>query len=196
MDRLGEVHESCWDLLEEGADSASSAFHTGVLGTVERGAPRLRTVVLRAVDRAGAVLYCHTDRRSGKIRQLAETETASWLFYDAHRRVQLRLEGTATVHSDDSVADERWAASAPGSRRCYLVSPGPGRVLASPGSTLPETLRGRRPSAEEAAPGRDNFAVIATRVHLLDWLHLTADGHRRARFRRGADCWERHWIAP
>lgn len=196
MENLEDVYGACWDLLEEGAASARGAFHTGVLGTVEDGAPRLRTVVLRAVDRPGARLCCHTDRRSGKVRQLADADAVSWLFYDPERRVQLRLEGRATIHAEDALAERRWAASPSGSRRCYLVSPGPGRVLAAPGSTLPEALRGRRPSPEETVPGRQNFAVIVTRVDRLDWLHLTADGHRRARFVRDGERWERCWVAP
>ncbi len=221
-DELEALLLQCWGYLEEGAGTARSPFHTAVLGTVEDGEPRLRTVVLRAADREAGRVLCHTDLRSAKVRQIRDDAPVSWLLYDPGRKVQLRLEGRARVHADDALADERWRASAAGSRRCYLVQPGPGDVLESAGSTLPQGLRGRRPEPGETEPGRGNFAVVAAGIDLIDWLHLTADGHRRARFRRlshagngshgrgadrghggghdcGHDCgqgWAGDWIAP
>jgi len=221
-DHLEELLQRCWGYLEEGAGSARSPFHTAVLGTVDDGEPRLRTVVLRAADRAAGRVLCHTDVRSAKARQIGADAPVSWLLYDPGRKVQLRLAGRARVHADDALADERWRDSAAGSRRCYLVEPGPGAVLESAGSTLPHELRGRRPEPAETEPGRGNFAVVAAGIERIDWLHLTADGHRRARFRRGGhaghgsqdsgddrghdrgherghDCgqgWAGHWIAP
>ncbi|WP_405224638.1 pyridoxamine 5'-phosphate oxidase family protein [Lentisalinibacter sediminis] len=213
-DHLEELLQLCWDYLEEGAGSARSPFHTAVLGTVEHGEPRLRTVVLRAAEREAGHVLCHTDVRSAKVRQIGDDAPVSWLLYDPARKVQLRLEGRARVHADDALATERWRASAAGSRRCYLVEPGPGAVLESAVSTLPQGLRRRRPEPEETEPGRGNFAVVAAAIEFIDWLHLTADGHRRARFRRvgrarhrgdgrghdhGHDCghgWAGDWIAP
>lgn len=215
---LEELLQQCWAYLKEGARSARSPFHTAVLGTVEDGEPRLRTVVLRDADREAARVLCHTDARSAKVRQIGADAPVSWLLYDPGRKVQLRLEGRARVHAGDALADERWRSSAAGSRRCYLVEPGPGAVLARAGSTLPQGLRDRRPEPEETEPGRGNFAVVAAGIERIDWLHLTADGHRRARFRRagpagnggphrgddrnhgcGHDCgqgWAGDWIAP
>lgn len=183
-DHLEDLLQRCWGYLEEGAGSARSPFHTAVLGTVEDGGPRLRTVVLRAADREAGRVLCHTDVRSAKVRQIGDDAPVSWLLYDPERKVQLRLEGRARVHADDALADVRWRASAAGSRRCYLVEPGPGAVLDAAGSTLPQGLRERRPEPGETEPGRGNFAVVAGDIELIDWLHLTADGHRRARFRR------------
>lgn len=194
--RLDDLLQRCWARLEEGAASSASPFHTAVLGTVEEGAPRLRTVVLRSADRAASRLLCHTDARSAKVRQIGDGAPVSWLLYDPECKVQLRLEGRARVHVDDALADERWRDSAIGSRRCYLVEPGPGAVLQRVGSTLPEPLRERRPDAEETAPGRANFAVVAAEVDSIDWLYLTSDGHRRARFLRRGDHWQGDWVAP
>jgi len=195
-DRLDELLQQCWGHLEEGAGSARSPFHTAVLATVEDGAPRLRTVVLRAADRALSRVLCHTDVRSAKVRQIGKGAPVSWLLYDRERKVQLRLEGTAALHHDDALAEDRWRASAAGSRRCYLVEPGPGAPLEAPGSTLPEDLRERRPAAEETEAGRMNFAVVAADIEAIDCLHLTSDGHRRARFRRRDGRWQGDWIAP
>jgi hypothetical protein len=194
--RLDDLLQRCWARLEEGAGSAGSPFHTAVLGTVEDGAPQLRTVVLRSADRAASRVLCHTDVRSAKVRHIGDGAPVSWLLYDPERKIQLRLQGRARVHDDDALADERWRASAPGSRRCYLVEPGPGAVLQTVGSTLPQALRERRPEAEETEPGRANFAVVAAEIDVIDWLYLTADGHRRARFLRRGERWEGNWIAP
>lgn len=195
-EQMEQLLQQCWAYLEEGADSARSPFHTAVLGTVGDGAPSLRTVVLRTADRTAGRVLCHTDARSAKVRHIGDDAPVTWLLYDPERKVQLRLAGRARAHIDDALAEQRWQDSGVGSRRCYLVEPGPGTVLESPGSTLPETLQDRRPAPGETAPGRRNFAVVSTAVEIIDWLHLTADGHRRARFRRTDGRWEGDWVGP
>ncbi len=192
---LDGILDDCLTELRAGVKAAAHAWHTAVLATVDNGRPSARTVVVRYVADDMTRIVCHTDARSAKCGQLLTTPAASWLLYDASRKIQLRLSGPAELHSDDSLADRRWSESRLGSRRCYLAA-APGSELDAPTSPLPVDLRDRRPDADEAQPGRSNFAVIVGHVDRLDWLLLTADGHRRARFAYRAGRWDGGWRAP
>ncbi|MEO0996387.1 MAG: pyridoxamine 5'-phosphate oxidase family protein [Pseudomonadota bacterium] len=194
------THESllddCWQRLEAGVAAAAHPWHTAVLGNCAGGRPQSRTVVVRAVDRRRRRIVCHTDARSPKCRAFAGAPAASWLLYDPDARIQLRLSGPVGVHTGDELADAQWRASRLGSRRCYLVTAPPGEIIDAPVSTLPEALRERRPEPGEVEAGRDNFAVLAGGIDTIDWLRLTSDGHRRARFRYEDGRWWADWVAP
>ncbi|MFZ9916455.1 MAG: flavin-binding protein, partial [Phycisphaerales bacterium] len=118
-------------------------------------------------------------------------------FYDAGRKLQLRVAAVAEVHATGARADEAWARSAPSSRRCYLAPAAPGARCDAVSPNLPEALRLRVPTVEESLAGRVNFALVATRVTAIDWLHLASEGHERARFQRGDDgLWSGCWCEP
>jgi len=184
---LDRVLAGIWSSLARAAASAKSPWHApGLATTSPDGHPSARTVILRACDAEARTLICHTDRRADKLGHVAAQPRVAWLFYDAPRKVQLRAEAIATVHTDDALADERWAASSLSSRRCYLAPHTPGEPVpaehAGPHPNLPDDLRDRVPSEDETTPGRAHFAVIRTRITAFDWLYLKHDGHRRARF--------------
>lgn len=182
-DDLPAILGDAWARLLSGAASGRHAFHTPVLATVgDGGEPDARVVVLRRVDPAERVLICHTDARSPKLLQLRDRPRAAWCFYDASAKLQLRCWGVTTTHTGDAMADERWAASAPSSRRCYLAPHPPGEPSPTPSPNLPEAVRGRVPEVDETLPGRAHFAAIRTVIDRIDWLYLAHDGHRRACF--------------
>jgi hypothetical protein len=49
---------------------------------------------------------------------------------------------------------------------------------------------------DESQAGRKNFAVIKFQVESLDWLFLSSQGHRRARFHYNGDGFEANWTNP
>ncbi len=181
---LEEIPDLTLRLLEAGARRAAAPFHTGEVANVTPDGPRVRTVVLRRVDGDPGQLVFHTDRRSPKFRELSDDPRLAWHFYARELKLQLRLGGTATLHTDDDLADTQWARSRPSSRECYRAALGPGTALAADG---PVDISG---------DGRAHFAVVAGRLTTLDWLFLRHQGHRRARFARAAAGWRGEWIAP
>jgi len=185
-----------WTRLEAGAQGSSHPFHTACLATGGPGGASARTVVLRRVDPAERRICCHTDVRSEKARALAADPRTTWVFYDPRERVQLRVRGRATLHSDDALARAQWAASGLGGRSCYLSAGGPGAVLAAPGSGLPPDLEERPPTEEESAAGMPFFVVVACELDAMDWLVLDSRGHRRARLAWTGGAWQREWITP
>jgi hypothetical protein len=194
---LPNVERQAWTLLLDGSRNPKDAFYTGTLGTLSAAGPSLRTVVLRGVDLLQRTTVSYSDVRAGKVAEILGNPAVSWLFWDDGRKVQLRLTGRATVHTDDALADGHWQGTSPSNRRSYLAGPAPGTAQPSPTSGLPEALDTREPTEEESAAGRPHFAVIITQVEYLEWLWLARGGHRRAAFRyAGKERTEATWLVP
>lgn len=195
---LDAVRRQAFALMARGVSDRRSPFHTPVLVTNGLdGSPAARTVVLRGFEPARRHLIVHTDRRSGKVAELSADDRAALVFYDARNRVQVRVGARGVVHRGDDEAAAAWGRVTPFGRRCYLGDP-PGAPSPESTSGLPVDLDGSPPSLERSESGFANFAVIALTVLTMDWLLLSARGHRRARFvwpADGADA-RATWLAP
>ena len=189
FDDLSQVHSRTWELLSEAAVDRLSPMHTPVVATIASdGSPRVRTVVLRKVDAAGRMLVFHTDTRSIKIEELRKDSRISLHTYDAPRRTQIRIEGVATIHTDDRFAQVQWDASQPMSRECY-------RIPVAPGTPMPKPMT----SEIWLAEGRINFAAVVIEARVVEWLLLHHQQHRRARFEYepgGETFTKAEWLGP
>ena len=174
---LAEILAEAFRLFSRGVADRRSAFRTPTIATVGAdGVPGARTMVLRGFEPAARRLMLHTDRRAGKLADIARAPRVAVHVYDPRAAVQVRLSALAQVHRDDAVARAAWAASAPASRAGYAIAPAPGTEVPAPPPA---------PAGSEA--GYDNFAVLALTFDILDWLWLHHAGHRRARFAWPAD---------
>lgn len=183
-DDLDAARDQAFAQWARGVADRRSPFHTPTLATIGRdGAPRLRTLVLRGFDPQSRTLRLHTDRRE-KFFEIAAEPRVSLHGYDPGLRVQIRLEGVASLHAEDALAEAGWAASRDFSRMCYAIEPGPGVAVQAP-----------PPAPLDPAAGRPNFAVIRLEFHRMEWLWLAAEGHRRARFAWGEDP-AAAWLVP
>ncbi|MEI6161053.1 MAG: pyridoxamine 5'-phosphate oxidase family protein [Roseococcus sp.] len=170
-DDLAAVRSAAFALLARGVTDRRSPVHTPTLASIGLdGTPRARTLVLRGFDATARSLRLHSDRRSEKFAELTQDPRCALHAYDAAAQVQIRLEGIASLHTDDAVAEAAWQASQPFSRMCYAIEPGPGVAIAAP-----------QPAPQDAVAGRAHFGVILLHMHSLEWLWLSAEGHRRAR---------------
>jgi pyridoxamine 5'-phosphate oxidase len=168
-----------WATLVRGAADRRHAFHTPSVATIgEDGGPRVRAVVLRGVEPATRTLRFHTDARSAKARELVADPRIAIHAYDAGAKLQLRLEGQATLHRHDAVAEAAWAATRPFSRACYRVATAPGTPADDPLSALTEAGEG-----EEA--GREAFVAVGDAAPRRLW--PPALGVRLARRCAGRD---------
>jgi 3-hydroxyisobutyrate dehydrogenase len=195
-DSFEAILENSWAMLSTGAEQAQDPFHTPVLGTVSPQGCSLRTIVLRRVIPAERILICHTDVRSPKVHGVGQNPGVSWLFYHPEQKVQLRIVGPATLHTDDALADEQWTATTLMSRRSYCAIVGPGTPNDAPTSGLPDFLETRSPTLVESETGRKHLVVIACRVDFLDWYFLRVQGHRRAQFNWQGNEMTAQWVAP
>ena len=189
QDDIDEVLVSAWRLLARGTADWREGFHTISAATIGLdGRPRNRTVVLRGVDSLTRTLRFHCDRRTGKCAELSADPRIALLGYDPHTGVQLRVEGMATLHTDDAVAEEAWSRSLPSNRINYGSVPAPGEIIRTGGDYAL--------SAAGEEGGRSEFCAILVRMESLEFLHLAREGHRRARFRWDGARIEATWLVP
>lgn len=195
---IDDIEQDCWRRMFYGALYSKSPMHYMSVATHAADGIGLRTVVLRKADPDQRTLRFHTDARSAKFRELKANPQVSLLLYDNPDKTQLRMQGTASLHTDDAVAEEAWEKTVLHSRRCYLITKAPSTVSPVPSSGLPEQYLDQVPSLDESLAGRINFAVVQVRIHSVDWLNLNAHGHRRARFRYDANgsLVEKNWLIP
>lgn len=194
---LATTLKFAWQMIGRGVQDRRSAFHTPVMATQSVDGPQARVLVLRAFDVAPRTLTFHTDTRSAKLLDLDADPRVALTFYDAARKVQVRINGTCAVHAGDALSHQRWAAARPSSLRCFAGAQ-PGAVSAVPTSGLPADMEGREPELAELAGAEPHFAVLTVAAQRLEWLHLHTRGQRRAMFvwASGDGACDVQWLNP
>lgn len=190
---LDETRREAFRILARAVADRRAPMHTPTVATLGLdGRPRARVVVLRAFDVTARSLRFHTDWRSEKFDELQSDPRIAFTFYDAALKVQIRVEGEATLHHGDVVADKAWQDSQAMSRHCYATMPAPGSVV-DEGNAFHVPV-GR----ELTDDGKPHFVAVVTHINRLEWLWLGSDGHRRARFiwRAGEDEPQAEWQVP
>jgi len=197
-DDLDTVQARVWRRLSTAAAEPGHPYRTLTFGTTKDDTPRLRTVVLRQVHRPARRLAFHSDRRAQKIDDVRATGRIAWQGWDPETAEQVRLGGTATIHTDDAVADAMWADQDPGSLDVYVSPAAPGTPINDPDEGIDPSVAEGPVTRAEVESGRSHFAVVRTVIDEIDWLHLHPEGHVRARFEYEpeAEGSEGTWIAP
>ena len=192
---LPDLEQITWQQLSAAPTADKDGFKTMILATNTTTGADARMVVLRKVDGAHHYLWFHTDARAEKVIQLEIHPSATVLFWDEKRQVQLRLMVETRLHTDDYVADEHWQNLWVGGRKMYLSERTPGSKQPAPYPGFPEHFGEELPSPEESEAGRKNFAVIECRVLEMEYLHLSRKGQTRARFKYEPLA-DMVWLAP
>lgn len=192
---LPDIMRDIKERLGAAASDRSSPMHTPVVGTADGDT---RIMVLRDFDPQSYTLRFNTDARSPKLCVVDSTPAVSVLLYDKEAKIQIRVRGTGRIERDGSIADRAWAQSDNYARRCYLAENAPGTASAEATSGLPEWVEGIRPTDDQIAPGRANFAVLLVRIEQIDWFYLANSGHRRAlvTIAENREDFEIGWISP
>ncbi|PEN14979.1 pyridoxamine 5'-phosphate oxidase [Longibacter salinarum] len=195
---LDEVCDLVWSEIEAGASDPSHIFRTPTFATTGGKQPQVRTVVLRAADRQERHLIFHTDRRTGKTDDIRSGGRIAWHVWDPERSIQIRLQGDASIHTSDDVADGMWASEPAANLAHYLKSEAPGTGVSAPNDGLPGHLSSHEWSEDDVAAGRSNFAVVRTVIDQIDALHLLRGNHQRAVFawNAGEKRFDGTWIIP
>jgi hypothetical protein len=145
------------------------------------GAPRARTLVLRAVEPGAGRIWLHSDSRAAKIAEIETEPRVALGFWDPVRQLQLRLEGRAGVERDGEAQEAAWARAPEAARRNYASVDPPGANF----------------RADELLPdGRANFAMIRVVAARLEWLWLGKAGHVRGESRFCEGVWQRRRLQP
>lgn len=194
--KLEDVLCSSWRILHQGVSDFRHPCHRAVLATMSGNEPEVRTVILRGFSEKDRELICHCDARTPKVRQIQDNPKVSWLFYHPKKWIQLRLSGTASIHTDDKTADSQWVTVRRTSRVNYSADAPPGSPVSEPTSGLPGFLRNSAATLFDNEEARKNFAVIVCRFDQMDWLMLQISGNLRATFHWTNNRVDSSWVVP
>lgn len=177
-----DIRRQVWQQLNRACHDRHHAWRTPMLATATAdGEVNGRTVVLRAANAAQQTLITFTDHRSAKASELVRQPKAMFVFWSARLKWQLRVRAQVTVQTSGPEVDAVWQrvqqSAAAGD---YLAPTAPGSPItpAAPGAASPAA--------------HHHLAILTAQVTEIDWLELSASGHRRARI--GPDSWE--WLTP
>jgi len=179
-ENFNEIEKKLWNLLTEAVKDRSSEFRTPIFICGNNKDLDGRVVVLRKADQKNNFIQFHSDIRSSKIEKIKKNPSCSILFYGKKEKIQLRLKTECQVNFDNDITKESWKKTGHVSRKCYLVTNGPGTVSEKPTSGLNGKFDNFDFTKEESEEGYKNFSVIKCRIKSIEWLYLAAKGHRRA----------------
>ena len=175
-----EIEKKLWSLLTEAVKDRSSEFRTPIFICGNDKDIDGRVVVLRKADQKNNFIQFHSDIRSSKIEKIKKNPNCSVLFYGKKEKIQLRLKTECEVNFNNEITKESWKKTGHVSRKCYLVTNGPGTVSEKPTSGLNGKFDNFDFTKEESEEGYRNFSVIKCKIKSIEWLYLAAKGHRRA----------------
>jgi pyridoxamine 5'-phosphate oxidase len=172
---LQQIEASIWRELAAASVDKGHGWRTAVLATRDAEGADARTVVLREVDAEARELIFFTDARSPKVAQLQAHSLGTLVLWSAPLSWQLRLRVRLTLASSGLKVSSRWARlQFTAAAQDYMAHLAPGTAL-----TDAKVERG----------SREHFAVVTAQVLAVDWLALSADGHKRAAFDDGGSRW-------
>ena len=175
-----EIENKLWSLLVEAVKNRESEFRTPVFICGNKNDLDGRVIVLRKADKENRFVQFHSDIRSSKIKKIKENSNCSILFYGKKDKIQLRLKVIAEINFKNNITKESWEKTGHISRKCYLVTNGPGSVSEKPTSGLDSKFDNFDFTKEQSEEGYKNFCVIKCKIKTIEWLYLAAKGHRRA----------------
>ena len=178
LEDLATIESVAWDELCLAPLQRDHPWRVAVLATTDGTRAEARSVVLREVHRASREILFFCDARSPKAAQIEAYPQGTLVVWSQVMSWQLRLQVHLTVHTTGLAVSSRWARAKmkPGAQD-YLTPLPPGTPV-----EVPTPERGTR----------DHFAVVSATVVAMDWLELSAEGHRRAAF----DDQGRRWLTP
>ena len=177
---FNEIEKKLWALLLRAVNDRGSEFRTPVFICGDQNNLDGRVVVLRKADENNLSLQFHSDIRSTKIDRIKNNSNSSLLFYGKKEKIQLRMKVESKLHYNNEITKESWDKTGHISRKCYLVTNGPGTKSEKPTSGLENKFDNFDFTKEESEQGYKNFCVIKCKIKSIEWLYLAAKGHRRA----------------
>ena len=184
---ISETLRSANLILTNAVTNAKTLFHTLVVSSLDDKQIATRVMVLRDFNSKERFLRFHTDYRASKIDQYSHNTSASVLGYDPKLKIQIKLQGSMSVHYDDSLTKKAWSESTTRSKKCYSVQGGSSLKI-----SVPEEYDLKDGHIED---GYTNFAVLKFSFNTLEFLHLKSSGHRRA-LHKWNDGVESNWLVP
>ena len=169
---ISQTLESADLILNNAVKNAKTLFHTLAVSSIDNNQIATRVMVLREFNLKERYIRFHTDYRAAKIDHYSENNSASVLGYDPNLKIQIKLQGSISVHYNDYLTQAAWEGSTTRSKKCYSVKGGSTLEISDP-----KEYDLKDGNIED---GYMNFAVLKFSFNNLEFLHLKSSGHRRA----------------
>lgn len=184
---LDAIEAAIWRELQECLRQRTHAWRTPVLATTDAGGDAdARLLVLREVEPDARLLRFFTDARSPKRAQVQLRPRGVLVMWSPVLNWQLRLAVSLQLQFDGTDVSSRWERVRRSRAASDYLS-----VLA-PGDALGEHVSGPSVDAATRSEPSAHFALLEACVRTIDWLELSEQGHRRARF----DADGARWLQP
>ena len=184
-------------LLLKAVNDRKSPYHNPVFSNISKNnIVESRTVVLRNFNEENNILNFHTDLRSPKIKDIQKNNKTNFLFYDSSVKIQLRIKTISKINNLNNITKSFWKITKLSSRKCYLSIKAPSSKTNSAEDSIPVHLTGIDPNKEESEKGYENFAVVRNKIKIIEWLNLSASGHRRLRIHINQSIIKYSWLIP
>ncbi|MEM8582789.1 MAG: hypothetical protein AAGF87_00905 [Bacteroidota bacterium] len=190
---LYQIKEAVWSELIKASHQKKHAWRTPIMGNLSDDRTRLRTIVLRKSNINGRSLRFYTDRRSAKWPAVKDAAIFSLLFWDPRKSWQVHAQGNPKI-LDAQTTDQIWSGLPVYSRSSYATLEAPGDNLLAAADGLPESFFDRKKADTEYA--RPNFGVFELVIDYFEFLQLSRNGHRRAKFSWHEKDWKGEWVVP
>ena len=180
---MQSIFEEILSELQNGAKDREHPYHYFTIATlgVDKFA-RLRLVALRNVSNDLKLTF-FTDKRSKKVLHIKENPRVSLLFYHPEKLLQLRIEGMATINSDQFQIQKTWETIGNEARKDYLTTEAPGTTITNPESV-------------EYLKDGDYFSIVDIEPLRIERLKLNTEGHRKTKFNKKGDKWTSEHLVP
>ena len=169
---ISQTLESADLILNNAVENAKTLFHTLAVSSIDNNQIATRVMVLREFNLKERYIRFHTDYRAAKIDHYSKNNSASVLGYDPNLKIQIKLQGSISVHYNDYLTQAAWEGSTTRSKKCYSVKGGSTLEISDP-----KEYDLKDGNIED---GYINFAVLKFSFNNLEFLHLKSSGHRRA----------------
>ena len=169
---ISQTLESADLILNNAVENAKTLFHTLAVSSIDNNQIATRVMVLREFNLKERYIRFHTDYRAAKIDHYSKNNSASVLGYDPNLKIQIKLQGSISVHYNDYITQAAWEGSTTRSKKCYSVKGGSTLEISDP-----KEYDLKDGNIED---GYMNFAVLKFSFNNLEFLHLKSSGHRRA----------------
>ena len=184
---ISQTLESADLILNNAVENAKTLFHTLAVSSIDNNQIATRVMVLREFNLKERYIRFHTDYRAAKIDHYSENNSASVLGYDPNLKIQIKLQGSISVHYNDHLTQAAWEGSTTRSKKCYSVKGGSTLEISDP-----KEYDLKDGNIED---GYKNFAVLKFSFNNLEFLHLKSSGHRRA-LHSWNESFSSTWLVP
>ncbi len=180
---IDHFFEELKDHLHKGVHKKGHPFRYSVLGTIGLNQePALRTIVIRQVSNDLSLRF-YTDYRSNKLKQIQKNNQISLLFYHPKQLLQVKVEGTASIITDQETLQKYWSGVQPSSRKDYITSEPPGSLISNPDKV-------------EYLEDENHFTIVEIKPTRIEYLKLKRPNHIRIQFIKTGDAWQGKFLVP